>query len=52
MITAAALYPLQVVEAARKDKSLEPKESWDGSVVSLFNYPDIVKMMSDDLEWT
>lgn len=52
VITAAALYPLQVVEAARKDKSLEPKESWDGSVMSLFNYPDIVKMMSDDLEWT
>ncbi|WP_287055658.1 DUF3300 domain-containing protein [Mesorhizobium sp.] len=58
VITAAALYPLQIVEAARfldryeKDKSLKPKESWDGSVVSLLNYPDIVKMMSDDLEWT
>lgn len=58
MITAAALYPLQIIEAARfldryeKDKSLKPKESWDGSVVSLLNYPDIVKMMSDDLEWT
>jgi hypothetical protein len=58
VITAAALYPLQVVEAARfldryeKDKSLKPKESWDGSVVSLLNYPDIIRMMSDDLEWT
>lgn len=58
VITAAALYPLEIVEAARfldryaKDKSLKPKESWDGSVVSLLNYPDIVKMMSDDLEWT
>ncbi|PAQ06544.1 DUF3300 domain-containing protein [Mesorhizobium temperatum] len=58
VITAAALYPLQIVEAARfleryeKDKGLKPKESWDGSVVSLLNYPDIVKMMSDDLEWT
>jgi hypothetical protein len=58
VITAAALYPLQIVEAGRflerhdKDKSLKPKESWDGSVVSLLNYPDIVKMMSDDLEWT
>ncbi|TIR26573.1 MAG: DUF3300 domain-containing protein, partial [Mesorhizobium sp.] len=58
VITAAALYPLQIVEAGRfleryeKDKSLKPKEGWDGSVVSLLNYPDIVKMMSDDLEWT
>ena len=58
LISAASLYPLQIVEAARyldayaKDKSLKPKESWDGSVVSLLNYPDVVKMMSDDLDWT
>lgn len=58
VITAAALYPLQIVEAARfldryaKDQNLKPKESWDGSVVSLLNYPDVVKMMSDDLDWT
>lgn len=58
VITGASLYPLQIVEAARfldqytKDKKLKPKESWDGSVVSLLNYPDVVKMMSDDLEWT
>ena len=58
VITGASLYPLQIVEAARyldqyaKDKSLKPKESWDGSVISLLNYPDVVKMMSDDLEWT
>ena len=58
VITAASLYPLQIVEAARyldqyaKDKSLKPKESWDGSVISLLNYPEVVKMMSDDLEWT
>ena len=58
VITGASLYPLQVVEAARfldqyaKDKNLKPKENWDGSVMSLLNYPDIVKMMSDDLEWT
>jgi hypothetical protein len=58
VITGASLYPLQIVEASRyldqyaKDKSLKPKESWDGSVISLLNYPEIVKMMSDDLEWT
>jgi len=58
VITAASLYPLQIVEAARfldqyaKDSSLQPKDTWDGSVISLLNYPDIVKMMSDDLDWT
>ena len=58
LISAASLYPLQIVEAARyldayaKDKNLKPKENWDGSVVSLLNYPEVVKMMSDDLDWT
>lgn len=58
VISEASLYPLQIVEASRfleqakKDKSLKPKDSWDGSVISLLNYPDIVKMMSDDLDWT
>lgn len=58
VISAASLYPLQIVEAARflddyaKDSSLQPKATWDGSVISLLNYPDIVRMMSDDLDWT
>jgi Protein of unknown function (DUF3300) len=58
VISGASLYPLQVVEAARfledyeKDKSLKPKDTWDGSVISLLNYPEVVKMMSDDLDWT
>jgi Protein of unknown function (DUF3300) len=58
LICGASLYPLQIVEAARflddyeKDNSLQPKETWDGSVVSLLNYPEIVRMMSDDLDWT
>jgi hypothetical protein len=58
VVTSASLYPLQIVEAQRylddrkKDAKLKPKDSWDGSVVSLLNYPDIVKMMSDDLDWT
>jgi hypothetical protein len=54
----ASLYPLQIVQAARfldeKEKSpdLEPSDKWDGSVISLLNYPDIVKMMNHDLDWT
>ncbi|WP_313605719.1 DUF3300 domain-containing protein [Rhizobium sp.] len=57
-ISAASLLPLQIVEADRflqakqKNKDLKPNEGWDGSVISLLNYPDVVKMMSDDLAWT
>ncbi|RUM95785.1 DUF3300 domain-containing protein [Pseudaminobacter arsenicus] len=58
LVCAASLFPLQIVEAERflekraKDKTLEPKDSWDGSVISLLNYPEVVKMMSEDLDWT
>jgi len=58
VVTSASIFPLQIVEAQRfldqskTTKDLKPKDTWDGSVISLLNYPDIVKMMSDDLEWT
>ena len=58
LISSTSLYPLQVVEAARfldqlkKNTKLKPKSTWDGSIVSLLNYPQIVTMMSDDLDWT
>lgn len=54
----ASLYPLQIVQAQRflEEKKgtpdLEPNEKWDGSVISLLNYPSVVKMMNDDLDWT
>lgn len=57
-ILASSLYPLQVVQAQRfldqsaTNKDLKPNTSWDGSVISLLNYPDIVKLMNDDLAWT
>ena len=25
---------------------------WDDSVVALLNYPEVVKLMNDDLDWT
>lgn len=58
LVMAGSLYPLQIVQAQRylgdvKVKpDLKPDSSWDGSVVSLLNYPQIVKMMNDDLNWT
>ncbi len=58
LVTAASLYPDQIVEAARfleqsaKNPDLKPDAKWDGSVISLLNYPEIVKMMSEEPDWT
>ncbi len=59
----ASTYPLEIVMAdrwvkAHKDlkgdaaaKALE-QEPWDASVKSLVNFPDLLAMMSDKLDWT
>jgi len=59
----AATYPLEVVQAARW-VSANPnlrvddmanaldKKNWDPSVKSLVNFPSILAMMNDKLEWT
>jgi len=58
IVLPASTYPLQVVEAARfleerkKDSALKPNDKWDDSVVALLNYPEVVKLMNDDLDWT
>jgi len=58
----AATYPLEIVEADRWVKNnpnlkgdkltaaLE-KQNWDPSVKSLVNFPSVIAMMSDKLEW-
>ena len=54
----AATYPLQVVEAARflealeSDPALAPDDDWDDSIVALVNYPEVVELMNQDLDWT
>lgn len=62
-ILMAATYPLEIVQASRwvqanpklkgdaLTKELE-KQKWDPSVKSLVNFPDVLKMMSDKLDWT
>lgn len=58
IVLPASTYPLQIVEAARflealeKDPSLKPDDDWDDSVVALTNYPEVVRMMNEDLDWT
>src|SRR5262245_25481310 len=58
IVLPASTYPLQVVQAARfldaraKDSTLQPNDTWDDSIVALLNYPEVVKKMNDDLDWT
>ena len=58
IVLPASTYPLQVVEAGRflealeDDPSLEPDDDWDDSVVALLNYPEVVELMNEDLDWT
>ena len=54
----AATYPLQIVAASRyrnqadANRTSEPDETWDESVVALLNYPEALELLNDDLDWT
>jgi hypothetical protein len=62
-VLAASTYPLEIVEAERFIRA-NPKlkgeamtkaaanKSWDVSVISLLQFPSVVTMMNDQLEWT
>ncbi len=58
IVLPATAYPLQIVLAARfleqleKDDSLQPDAAWDESVVALLNYPEVIDLLNNDLEWT
>jgi hypothetical protein len=58
VVLPASTYPLEIVQAARfldqveVDPSLEPDDEWDDSVVALLNYPDVLRMMNEDIDWT
>jgi hypothetical protein len=58
IVLPASTYPLQIVEAQRyreasaSDSSLKPDEDWDDSVVAMLNYPEALKLLNDDLDWT
>ncbi|HLX98007.1 MAG TPA: DUF3300 domain-containing protein [Roseiarcus sp.] len=59
----ASAYPVQIVQAQRwldKNKALVAnndysgidKQDWDPAVKALARFPDVIKKMSDDLDWT
>jgi len=58
IVLPASTYPLQVVQAARflerleTDPSLKPDEDWDDSVTALLNYPEVIDLMNEDIDWT
>ncbi|WP_051374244.1 DUF3300 domain-containing protein, partial [Paraburkholderia sprentiae] len=58
IILPASTYPVEIVQADRfldqykANKSLKLNDAWHDPVKALLNYPDIVKNMSSDLDWT
>jgi hypothetical protein len=58
IILPASTSPLQIVQADRyldkrkSDPKLPLDDNWDDPVKSLLNYPEVVKKMSTDLDWT
>jgi hypothetical protein len=58
IVLPASTYPLDIVQADRflqrlkQDPKLQPDTRWDQSIRSLLNYPEVVTMMSQDLDWT
>jgi hypothetical protein len=58
IVLPASTFPLQVVAAERfledleSDPSLKPDEDWDDSIVALLNYPEVVELLNEDLDWT
>lgn len=58
IVLPASAYPLQIVQAARflealkNDSSLQPDPDWDDSVVALTNYPEVIDLLNNDLDWT
>jgi hypothetical protein len=58
IILPASTYPIEVVQADRfldrrkTDKDLPINDAWQDPVKALLNYPEIVKKMSTDLDWT
>lgn len=58
IVLPASAYPLQIIDAARfleeleSDPDLKPDPEWDDSVVALLNYPEVIKLLNDDIDWT
>lgn len=58
VVLPASTYPLQVVQAQRflddlaNNPELTPDPDWDDSVIALLNYPEVLELLNEDLDWT
>ncbi|MBW2245170.1 MAG: DUF3300 domain-containing protein [Deltaproteobacteria bacterium] len=58
IVLPASTYPLQIVQASRllekmkQEPDLKPDEDWDPSIIGLMNYPEVIQLMNEDLDWT
>jgi hypothetical protein len=58
IVLPASAYPMQIIDAQRfledleDDPTLEPNPDWDDSVVALLNYPEVLALLNEDLDWT
>ena len=58
IVLPATAYPLQIIDAARfleeldTDSTLKPDPDWDDSVVALLNYPEVIELLNEDIDWT
>ena len=58
IVLPATAYPLQIIDAARfleeleNDATLKPDPDWDDSVVALLNYPEVIELLNEDIDWT
>jgi len=58
IILPASTYPIEVVQADRfiekrkTEKDLPVNEAWHDSVKALLNYPEVIRKMSSELDWT
>jgi len=58
LVLTASTQPLQIVEAQRfldmrkAHPMMKIPKTWDPSIIALLNYPDVIKMMDNDLAWT
>ena len=58
IVLPASTYPLEIVLASRFldeydiDSSIDPDEAWDESVIALLNYPEVLRMMDEEIDWT
>ncbi len=40
------------MQELENDPSLEPDPDWDDSVVALLNYPEVIELLNEDIDWT